>query len=114
MQLKTIVEGLSWAVSAPPIILTLTNSDAGKLALGAFGPPASTTLVQWLGIASLIVGGSALSTRSPRLIGLAGATFLSLGTAAYRHRDFSTRDVRFNAGDINIAATMYEPRARGP
>jgi hypothetical protein len=110
MRWTSLFEGLSWIVSLPPIAITLSNSELGRVAVGAFGPPAGTTLVQWLGVASLLVGGSALSTKSPRLIGLAGATFLSLGTAAYQHRDFTTRDVKFPGNNIEIAATIYEPR----
>jgi dipeptidyl aminopeptidase/acylaminoacyl peptidase len=110
---KGVGEGLSWVVVVPAVFLALAHPDVGELGLGAFGPPASTTLSRWLILGSALAGGIAFAARSPRVGALGGAALLSFGIARYEHRHVSTRDVRFDGRGIAVAATVYEPRRPG-
>jgi uncharacterized protein len=111
---KATLEGLNWVVVLPAVVLAIARPDAGDLALGAFGPPATATLSRWLLLGGTLATGTAFWTRSPRVIGLAAAAAISFGRTAYSHRGVSTRDVTFPGSDITIAATVYEPRSFGP
>jgi dienelactone hydrolase len=110
---KPVLEGLSWVVLVPAVVMAVAHPDVGELGLGAFGPPAPTALSRWLMIGGALAAVTALSTRTPRAVILTTAAVLSVGAVTYRHRDVSTRNVTFPGSDITIAATVYEPRTPG-
>ena len=48
MRWRTVLEGVSWIVAVPAVLLAVSHADVGELGVGAFGPPASETLGRWL------------------------------------------------------------------
>lgn len=111
---KAALEGVSWVVNVPAVLIAVTNNDLGTLAIGSLGPPATTSLSNWLLVGGGLAAATAIWTKRPRVTGLATATFLSLGAVAYNHRGVATHDVKFPGSGMTIAATVYQPRTAGP
>lgn len=114
MRWKRIVEGVVWAAVVPAVLIAVSHPDVGDLALGAFGPPAATTLTRWLLIGSVSAVAFAAWRRSRRVAVLAVSALAALGVVASRRRCVSTHDVTFPGVDLTIAATVYEPCTPGP
>lgn len=115
-----VLEGFSWIAVLPATLIATIDPDVGRLALGAFGPPADVVCVVWLcaGIvlsmlALLTATRASLTARTRRLGALGAAAVIGLACVVLRGRAFTTRNVTFAGRDITIAATLYVPRTPG-
>jgi hypothetical protein len=60
---KGVLEGLSWVVNA--VLIAVTNNELGTLAIGSLGPPATTSLSNWLLMGGGLAGATAIWTKGP-------------------------------------------------